>query len=69
MNAKAEEKKSIEADKNGQKEGNGKAAPDPKAIDDLKRYFNNKMHDQRGYLVGLIRDLEKKHNSSTNINQ
>ena len=27
------------------------------------------MHDQRGYLVGLIRDLEKKHNSANNINQ
>ena len=46
-----------------------KTMVDNKAIDDLKRYFNNKMHDQRAYLVGLIRDLEKKHNSSNNINQ
>ena len=42
---------------------------DGKAIDDLKRYFNNKMHDQRAYLVGLVRDLEKKQNAGHNINQ
>ena len=42
---------------------------DGKAIEDLKRYFNNKMHDQRAYLVGLVRDLEKKQNAGHNINQ
>ena len=39
------------------------------AIEDLKRYFNNKMHDQRAYLVGLVRDLEKKQNSASNVHQ
>jgi hypothetical protein len=42
---------------------------DPKALEDLKKYFNNKLHDQRAYLVGLIRDLEKKQNSASSVNQ
>ena len=42
---------------------------DTKAIDDLKRYFNNKMHDQRAYLVGLVRDLEKKHHAANGVQQ
>jgi hypothetical protein len=42
---------------------------DPKALEDLKKYFNNKLHDQRAYLVGLIRDLEKKQNSASAVNQ
>lgn len=71
LNAKAEEKekekKASEGEKSGES-GNQKMV-DNKSIDDLKRYFNNKMHDQRGYLVGLIRDLEKKHNSANNVGQ
>lgn len=70
LNSKAEdkekEKKAGETDTSGE---NAVKMVDNKAIDDLKRYFNNKMHDQRAYLVGLIRDLEKKHNSANNINQ
>ena len=42
---------------------------DTKAIEDLKRYFNNKMHDQRAYLIGLVRDLEKKMNASSGFSQ
>lgn len=26
----------------------------------MKKYLNRKLHDQRTYLLGLIRDLEKK---------
>ena len=70
LNSKAEdkekEKKAGETDTSGE---NAVKMVDNKAIDDLKRYFNNKMHDQRAYLVGLIRDLQKKHNSANNINQ
>ena len=42
---------------------------DGKALEELKKYFNNKLHDQRAYLVGLIRDLEKKQNSACGVNQ
>lgn len=42
---------------------------DAKAIEELKRYFNNKMHDQRAYLVGLVRDLEKKMNAGSGVSQ
>jgi hypothetical protein len=42
---------------------------DPKALEELKKYFNNKLHDQRAYLVGLVRDLEKKQNSANSVNQ
>lgn len=38
-------------------------------MDDLKRYFNNKMHDQRAYLVGLVRDLEKKQAANNGYSQ
>lgn len=50
-------------------EGQGGSGVDPKALEDLKKYFNNKLHDQRAYLVGLIRDLEKKQNSASAVNQ
>lgn len=55
-------KESKEKKEEGKKsQGDGKstvdAAYDSKAIQDLKKYFNNKLHDQRAYLVGLIRDL------------
>lgn len=42
---------------------------DSKALEDLKKYFNNKLHDQRAYLVGLIRDLQKKQYSASGVNQ
>lgn len=42
---------------------------DTKAIEDLKRHFNNKMHDQRAYLIGLVRDLEKKMNGNSGVSQ
>ena len=59
LNAETKDKKPVEGEKNGDiseitiKE----KMVDGKAIEDLKRYFNNKMHDQRAYLVGLVRDL------------
>lgn len=31
-----------------------------KSAEELKKYVNRKLHDQRSYLLGLIRDLEKK---------
>ena len=50
-------------------QGHGGPGVDPKALEDLKKYFNNKLHDQRAYLVGLIRDLQKKQNSASAVNQ
>jgi hypothetical protein len=38
-------------------------------LEDLKRYFNNKLHDQRAYLIGLVRDLEKKQQAAGGVNQ
>jgi hypothetical protein len=36
----------------------------------LKKYLNRKLHDQRTYLLGLIRDLEKKSGGGkTNMEQ
>ena len=69
LNAKAQEKDKKAGQTEKVAQGSNQKAVDNKSIDDLKRYFNNKMHDQRGYLVGLIRDLEKKHNSANNISQ
>jgi hypothetical protein len=42
---------------------------DPRALEDLKKYFNNKLHDQRAYLVGLVRDLEKKQQAANGVSQ
>jgi hypothetical protein len=70
LNAETKEKKKTESEggAEGGSSGDKDKAVDTKAVEDLKRYFNNKMHDQRAYLVGLVRDLEKKHNSANNIN-
>lgn len=35
----------------------------------MKKYFNHKLHDQRTYFVGLIRDIEKKLLSGNNYDQ
>ena len=71
LNAESKDKKTQESEKVNEKEIvlQKEKMVDGKAIDDLKRHFNNKMHDQRAYLVGLVRDLEKKHNSANNVNQ
>ena len=37
--------------------------------EELKKYFHHKLHDQRSYLVGLIRDLEKKIAANNNYDQ
>ena len=37
--------------------------------EDLKKYITRKLHDQRTYLLGLIRDLEKKSNNKNNLDQ
>lgn len=42
---------------------------DSKTTQDLKKYFNNKIHDQRAYLIGMIRDLEKKLSASSAFQQ
>ena len=34
--------------------------------EELKKYFTRKMHDQRTFLLGQIRDLEKKLNGKNN---
>ncbi len=38
-------------------------------MQEFKKYFNNKLHDQRTYLIGLIRDIEKKLTSGNNYDQ
>lgn len=39
-----------------------------KLIDDLKRQFNNKIHDMRTNLLNIIRDLQRKlSNNKPNI--
>ena len=54
-----------------QGEGNITEVPqlDSKAIENLKRQTHNKLHDQRAYLVGLIRDIEKKMQAASSVNQ
>ena len=42
---------------------------DSKSSEDLKKYFNNKLHDQRAYLVGLVRELEKKQSAANSVSQ
>lgn len=71
LNSENKEKKTTDGDKSGDSNETivKEKMVDGKAIEDLKRYFNNKMHDQRAYLVGLVRDLEKKQNAGHNINQ
>lgn len=40
-----------------------------KSAEELKKYVNRKLHDQRTYLLGLIRDLEKKSGNKNNLEQ
>lgn len=54
------EKKTKSADSSGQKEKN---------LDDIKKYFHHKLHDQRSYLLGMIRDLQRKINGKNNSDQ
>lgn len=61
MNTENKESKKAEESKKSD-EGKGDEARreglvESRALEDLKKYFNNKLHDQRAYLVGLIRDL------------
>lgn len=56
-NKEAKEKKEDGKKSEGEAKSPTDSSYDPKAIEDLKKYFNNKLHDQRAYLVGLIRDL------------
>ena len=37
-----------------------KSNKNQKDIEEMKKYIHHKLHDQRSYLLGLIRDLEKK---------
>jgi chromosome segregation ATPase len=53
----------------GADEEEKKAKPSDKSVEDLKRYVNRKLHDQRTYLLGLIRDLEKKSGGKSNLDQ
>ena len=69
------EKKANENEKTQKSEGKDSQLAhkekliDTKAIEDLRRYSNNKLHDQRAYLVGLVRDLQKKQNAANSVNQ
>lgn len=45
--------------------GDKKGKFDSVGVEELKKYFNRKLHDQRAYLLGLIRDLEKKSGNKT----
>jgi hypothetical protein len=42
---------------------------DNKELERLKKSLNNKIHDQRLYLLGLIRDLERKLTPKGSIEQ
>lgn len=71
LNAESKEKKPQETEKGGERELTiqKEKVVDGKAVEDLKRHFNNKMHDQRAYLVGLVRDLDKRQNAASNVHQ
>ena len=64
-----DKEKGTEGKKEGENTEGQVGQVDSKAIEDLKRHTHNKLHDQRAYLVGLIRDLEKKMQAASSVNQ
>ena len=50
-------------------EGKSNVEIDNKELERLKKSLNNKIHDQRLYLLGLIRDLERKLSPKGSVEQ